>query len=110
MIRAQHIVPLFDNKILERVCDNCYDKLQSQTLLSIFENNNFSTQRTHLTEYATNNNNDSASHDSFGRLLINTHIPNFICFFLLHILQSQIHIIFQYQDVSLNLLKIMLDL
>jgi len=74
------IVPLLDNKTPERVCDNCYEKLQSQTLSSIFQNNNFSAQQTHATEYATNNSNASPSHDSFGNLFINTHTSNFIDF------------------------------
>jgi hypothetical protein len=74
------IIPLLDNNTPERVCDDCYHNLQSQTLSSIFQNNNFSTQRTPITEYATNNTNSPATHGSFGKLLINIHISNFTGF------------------------------
>jgi hypothetical protein len=47
------IVPLLDIKTPERVCDNCYHRLQSQTLSSVFQNNNLFTQPTHLNEYET---------------------------------------------------------
>jgi hypothetical protein len=49
------IVPALDTKTPERVCDNCYTKLHSQTLASVFQNDNQYTQRTTMTNFETGN-------------------------------------------------------
>ncbi|CAF2386554.1 unnamed protein product [Rotaria sp. Silwood2] len=54
------IVPFLDNKTLERVCNNCYDKLQSSTLSSVFQNNYAHTQKKNSPECETDGINSSA--------------------------------------------------
>ncbi|CAF3911121.1 unnamed protein product, partial [Rotaria sp. Silwood1] len=53
-------VPLLDIKTFERVCDQCYDKLQSPTLSSAFQNNYVYTQRTSSSEHETTSSESSA--------------------------------------------------
>ncbi|CAF0821626.1 unnamed protein product [Adineta steineri] len=55
------IVPLLDTKKAERVCDNCYHELQSQTLSSIFQNNHLNTQQTPSIDYGASNTSDVTS-------------------------------------------------
>ncbi|UJR36247.1 hypothetical protein I4U23_028979 [Adineta vaga] len=60
------IVPLLDNTTLERVCDECYRKLQAQTLSSIFQNNDLNSQRIHSLDYETNHNDSTTNSTSYN--------------------------------------------
>jgi hypothetical protein len=59
---------LLDSTTPERVCDGCYQNIQSQTLSSIFQNNNLQAQGDQMTEDGSNNNNSLAGHESYGKL------------------------------------------
>lgn len=61
-------IPLLDDKTPKRVCDQCYQKLQSQTLSSVFQNNTNSPPRTNSPDYTTNNHETSTTNDAQSKL------------------------------------------
>ena len=74
------VVPFLDIKTPERVCNSCYDKLQSKTLSSIFQNNDIYTQQTHSIDYETTNSDGSASNSPSSKYFSNIHTFNYLCF------------------------------
>jgi hypothetical protein len=52
----------------ERVCDGCYQNIQSQSLSSVFQNHNLQPQGASMNEDGNNNNNNSlAGHGSYSK-------------------------------------------
>ena len=73
-------VPLLDTQTPERVCDNCYEQIQSRTLSSVLRNVNSQYQEEQTMEDGANNNNNSANAKSYGRCSLIDSVLNDLLF------------------------------